>query len=905
MRQPIRTLNPAALPAHFDGAAAEKHWNEVWQRTGTYTWDAASTREQSFVIDTPPPTVSGSLHMGHVFSYTHTDVIARQRRMLGLNVFYPMGWDDNGLPTERRVQNFFHVRCDPKLPYEPQLALEQSPLGEQERRKTPPRVVSRRNFIELCRHVTHQDERAFEGLFRRIGLSVDWTQSYATIDDHCRHLAQLSFLDLFRKGHAYTLEAPTMWDVDFQTALAQADLKDEERPGAYHDLEFGVEGSSETFVISTTRPELLAACVGVTARPDDARYQKLFGRRALTPLFRVPVPIFPSEFADPDKGTGILMVCTFGDQSDVYWWREHRLALRQIIGRDGRLLPVVYGSEQYPSLDPAAANTAYAQLVGKSVSQAQRRIVELLREPAAGAGADRAPLMAEPKPIRHAVKMYEKGERPLEFISTRQWFVRLMKHKQALLDAGERIDWHPDFMGARYRNWTENLQLDWCVSRQRYFGVPIPVWYPLRADGSVDYEAPVLPAAAELPIDPMSHVPAGFDAAQRGQPGGFIGDADVFDTWFTSSLTPQISSHWLLDPQRHARLFPADLRPQSHEIIRTWAFYTIAKALLHENKLPWHHVAVSGWILDPDRKKMSKSVGNVITPMQLLEDFGSDGVRYWAASARLGTDTAFDDKVFKVGRRLVTKLFNAGKFVLAQTVSAQAATDTPLAGSPPSDAPGVEHAISHELDRAFVAELRTLVERVSASFQKFEFAHALQHTEQFFWTRFTDTYLELAKFRARGEVGDAAGRVSAVATLRLGLNVLLRLFAPVLPYITEEVWSWAFAEETGQPTIHRAPWPSVQELAWVGPPAYPESLQLALDALATLHKAKTDRGGSAGRPVEKLELLIDSGGAARVQAVLADVLASARVREHRMIESATPGFTVGDLVLAPKLEEPA
>lgn len=913
MRQPIHILDPAALPAHFDGAAAETRWNEEWQRTGAYAWDAARGREQSFVIDTPPPTVSGSLHMGHVFSYTHTDVIARQRRMLGLNVFYPMGWDDNGLPTERRVQNFFHVRCDPKLPYEPQLALEPSQLSEQQRRKTPPRVVSRRNFIELCRHVTNQDERAFEQLFRRIGLSVDWTQSYATIDDHCRHLAQLSFLDLFNKGHAYTLEAPTMWDVDFQTALAQADLKDEERPGAYHDLEFGVEGSAESFVISTTRPELLPACVGVTARPDDARYQKLFGRRALTPLFRVPVPIFPSELADPDKGTGILMVCTFGDQSDVVWWREHGLPLRQIIGRDGRLLPVVYGSEQYPSLDPPAANAAYAQLAGKSVSQAQRRIVELLREPAAGAGTQRAPLVAEPRPIRHAVKMYEKGERPLEFISTRQWFVQLMKHKQALLEAGELIRWHPQFMGVRYGNWTENLQLDWCVSRQRYFGVPIPVWYPVRTDGSVDYQAPILPAASTLPIDPMSHVPEGFDPGQRGEPGGFIGDPDVFDTWFTSSLTPQISSHWLLDPVRHGKLFPADLRPQSHEIIRTWAFYTIAKALLHEGKLPWHHVAVSGWILDPDRKKMSKSVGNVVTPMQLLEDFGADGVRYWAASARLGTDTAFDEKVFKIGRRLVTKLFNAGKFVLAQAADAHGAADSQgAAGAQPAaatqsaaDAPRLEHAINHELDRAFVAELRALVERVSASFQNFEFAQALQHTEQFFWTRFTDTYLELAKFRARGEVGDAAGRASAVATLRLGLEVLLRLFAPVLPYITEEVWSWAFASETGQPSIHRAPWPGTQELAWVEPPAYPESLQLAIDALATLHKAKTDRGGSAGRPVDKLDLLIDSGSVARVQAVLADVFASARVREYRMIESATPGFTVAEMVLAPKLEEPA
>jgi valyl-tRNA synthetase len=881
-------LDPASLPPHFAAAAAEKRWDEVWEQAGVYRWDSACAREQTFVVDTPPPTVSGALHMGHVFSYTHTDVIVRQRRMRGLNVFYPMGWDDNGLPTERRVQNYFHVRCDPALPYEPDLSLSQSSSSEQERKKTPPRVVSRRNFIELCHRVTSEDEQLFEALFRRIALSVDWTQTYATIDDHCRHLAQLSFLDLFQKGHAYTLEAPTMWDVDFQTALAQADLKDEERPGAFHDLEFAVEGGSGSFVISTTRPELLPACVGVTAHPDDERFQKHFGKRAITPLFHASVPIFPSELADPKKGTGILMVCTFGDQTDVLWWREQGLALRQIIGRDGRLRPVSFGSEEYPSLLPELANAAYAQLVGKSVAQAQRKIVELLREPAASATGARAPLVAEPKPIQHAVKMYEKGERPLEFITTRQWFVKLMAQKEALLAKGDQVGWHPDFMRLRYKNWTENLQLDWCVSRQRYFGVPIPVWYPLRADGSVAYDAPILPAASALPIDPMSHVPEGFSPEQRGKPGGFTGDPDVFDTWFTSSLTPQIGSHWLLDPARHAKLFPADIRPQSHEIIRTWAFYTIAKALLHENEVPWRNVVVSGWILDPDRKKMGKSLGNGVTPLKLLEDFGADGVRYWAACARLGTDTAFDDKVLKVGRRLVTKLFNAGKFVLGQSA--------PWQGEP---------AITNELDRAFVAELRSLIARVSASFDVFEYAHALQQTEQFFWSRFTDAYLELAKLRARGDSGDAEGRVSAVLTLRLALELLLRLFAPVLPYITEEVWSWAFAEEKLEPCIHRAPWPRVEELAGVAPPAELDSLQVAIDALAAIHKAKSEQGASAGRTVERLELLLDSASAARVAPVLEDVLASARVREHRLTASVNEGFSIGEMILEPKLEQPA
>jgi valyl-tRNA synthetase len=880
------------MPANFDSSKAEKRWDEAWRQAGTYAWNPKIGREGTFVVDTPPPTVSGSLHIGHVFSYTHTDVIVRQRRMLGLNIFYPMGWDDNGLPTERRVQNYFHIRCDPGSDYDAGLSLEQSPLTEQERKRTPPRLVSRRNFIDLCRRVTHEDEQAFEALFRRIALSVDWSQTYATIDDRCRHLAQLSFLDLFQKGHAYTLESPTMWDVDFQTALAQADLKDEERPGAFHDIKFAVEGSDDAFVISTTRPELLPACVGVTAHPDDSRYQKYFGRRAITPLFRTPVPIFPSKLADPAKGTGILMVCTFGDQSDVVWWRENGLALRQIIGRNGRLKPVTYGEPEYPSLNPQAANAAYAELVGRSVAEAQRRIVDLLRSPTASATGSGAPLVAEPKPIRHAVKMYEKGDRPLEFITTRQWFVRLVRRKEALIECGERIKWHPDFMRLRFRNWTENLQFDWCVSRQRYFGVPIPVWYPIDEDGRVTYATPILPSADTLPIDPMSHVPTGYRAEQRGKPGGFSGDPDVFDTWFTSSLTPQIGSHWVLDPERHQKLFPADMRAQSHEIIRTWAFYTIAKAQLHENTRPWDHVVVSGWILDPDRKKMSKSVGNVVTPMKILEDFGADSVRYWAASARLGTDTAFDEKVFRIGRRLVTKIFNAGKFVLSQRLEERGEIAVEDAGA----------AITAELDRAFVLELRSLVERVNASYAEFDYAHALQQTEQFFWTRFTDSFLELAKTRARGD--DVIGRISAIVTLRLGLDVLLRLFAPVLPYVTEEVWSWAFADERMEPSIHRARWPSAEDLAWVPAPARATSLQVAIDAMFALNKAKSDRGASVGRSVERVDLIVDAETARAIDGLLFDVLGSARIQTYRMTESRTLGFSIGEMLLEPKDEGP-
>ncbi|MBN8614842.1 MAG: valine--tRNA ligase [Deltaproteobacteria bacterium] len=889
-----KPFDPASLPPHFDAAAAESRWDQAWSEAGVYHWDEARSRDETFVVDTPPPTVSGSLHMGHVFSYTHTDVITRQRRMRGQNVFYPMGWDDNGLPTERRVQNVFHVRCDAALPYEPGLSIPRFTGDDKARKETKPRVVSRRNFIELCHEVTSEDEKAFEALFRRIGLSVDWRQTYATIDDRCRHIAQLSFLDLVEKKQLYNVDAPTMWDVDFQTALASADLVDVEKPGAFHHVKFAVEGTDESFVIATTRPELLPACVAVCAHPDDERFQKYFGKRAITPIFRAPVRIFPSELADPKKGTGILMVCTFGDATDVIWWREQKLPTRQILQKDGRVKPVEYGTNEFPSLDATKANAAFAQLVGKSVSQAQKLVVEMLRDPANSAlgeghaGNGEAPLQGEPIKIMHAVKQYEKGERPLEFITTRQWFTKLIENQPGLLAKGREVKWWPEYMHSRFHNWTEGLNGDWCVSRQRYFGVPIPVWYRLDASGAVDYAAPIFPTRAQLPCDPMSDAPEGFTESQRNQPGGFAGDPDVFDTWFTSSLTPQISSHWGLDPSRHAKLFPADIRPQSHEIIRTWAFYTIAKAMLHEGKVPWTNVVISGWILDPDRKKMSKSVGNVVTPMKLLEDYTADGVRYWAASARLGTDTAFDEKVLKVGKRLVTKLFNAGKYVLAQSAEGDVS-------------PG---AIREEIDRAFIEELRGLVTKTTAAFDEFEYAQSLMLTEQFFWSRLTDSYLEIVKIRARGEVGDPASRRSAVATLRLALNVLLRLFAPVVPYITEEVWSWVFADETGQKHIHRAPWPTVAELASIPAPKDAQSFQLACDLYASLNKKKTESGASTGRVVNSTSIAASATLVTRIAPVLSDVLAAAKVKAHtigaREPLADADGFVIDAIDIAPK-----
>jgi valyl-tRNA synthetase len=659
------------------------------------------------------------------------------------------------------------------------------------------------------------------------------------------------------------------------------------------------------FVILVFVPlnRLLAACVGVTAHPDDERYRDLFGKRAVSPLFRAPVPIFSSPLADIEKGTGVLMVCTFGDATDVIWWRDQQLALRQIVTRSGRLAevefqpPTEHGNDSglcFESLEPDSANRCYAEIAGKNVKQARKRIVELLQEESgkATSACSGAPLQREPEAIEHTVKFYEKGDRPLEYVSTRQWFCRLLDHKSELLAKGQEIAWHPPHMHARYRDWTENLNLDWCLSRQRYFGVPIPVWYRLDANAEADYSDPILASAESLPMDPATGVPPGYDESQRGAANGFQGDPDIFDTWFTSSMTPQIGSHWGSDPKRHANLFPYDIRPQGHDIIRTWAFYTIAKALLHEDSVPWKNVLLSGWILDPDRKKMSKSKGNTVTPLHLLEKFSSDGVRYWAASARLGTDTAFDDKVFKVGKRLVTKLFNAGKFVLSQE--------------------GETHAISCELDLAFAARLKALVAKATASFDDFNYAQALMETETFFWTHFTDTYLELAKPRAReGEGFDAVSQGSAVAALRLGLNVLLRLFAPVLPYISEEIWSWVFAEETGHSSIHTAPWPSASDFDEIPAPANPDSFAIAVAALAAINKAKSDGEVSMGRDVESLTLCGGSEDLEQLKRVIEDVMGAARVRAHRLeasdggsVDIEEGSFEARDAVFAPKPVKP-
>ena len=773
--------------------------------------------------------------MGHVFSYTHTDTVARFWRMRGKSVFYPMGWDDNGLPTERRVQNYFGVSCDPSVPYVPNL---QPPFRGDPPKNHTPVPVSRPNFIELCEELTAQDEQVFEDLFRRLGLSVDWSLLYTTIEDRSRRTSQRAFLRNLARGEAYTQEAPTLWDVDFRTAVAQAELEDRERPGAYHTIAFHKSDGSGDVLIDTTRPELLPACVAVIAHPDDERYKPLFGTTVRTPLFNVEVPVLAHPLAQIDKGTGIAMCCTFGDLTDVIWWRELQLNMRAIISRDGRLI-----AEAPHGLTDETGISHYNALAGKSAKQAQTAIADML--------ASSGEMVGEPRPITHPVKFYEKGDRPLEIVTSRQWYIRNggrdAELRDALLARGAGLTWHPDHMRHRYSNWVEGLNGDWLVSRQRWFGVPIPVWYKLNEHGEVLHESPLVPNESLLPVDPSTDVPEGFTEAQRGQPGGFIGDPDVMDTWATSSLTPQIAGKWEDDNDLFARVYPFDVRPQGHDIIRTWLFATMVRSHFEHKTAPWSNAALSGWILDPDRKKMSKSKGNVVTPVDLFEQYGSDAVRYWAAGARPGVDTAFSEDQMKVGRKLATKILNVTKFVLG------------FGDADESVAP------TEQVDCAMLHRLAAVVEECTTAFEAFDYARALERTESFFWW-FCDDYVELVKTRAYSE-DSPEGSLSARIALRRALSTLQRLFAPLLPFATEEVWNWW---QTG--SVHQAQWPTSAELtASISTSPDEALLNSVCTTLAIIRRSKTEAKVSQRQGVDMASITASADAARAITAGWIDI----------------------------------
>ncbi|GAB3602000.1 valine--tRNA ligase [Microbacterium aureliae] len=833
----------AATPDKPALEGLEEKWDAAWSAQGTYLFDrrraAEVGREGIYSVDTPPPTASGSLHIGHVFSYTHTDVKVRFERMRGKTVFYPMGWDDNGLPTERRVQNYYGVRCDPSLSYAPDFTPPYEGGDNKSSRAADQVPISRRNFIELCEKLTVEDEKHFEALWRSLGLSVDWTQTYRTISDDTMRTSQLAFLRNLERGEAFQDLAPTLWDIDFRTAVAQAELEDREQPSAYHRVAFHkTDGSGDVF-IETTRPELLAACVALVAHPDDERYRPLFGSTVRTPLFDVEVPVLAHPLAQQDKGSGIAMICTFGDVTDIVWWRELQLPNRTILGQDGRII-----ADAPEAIATDAAKAAYAEIAGKTVFSAKKRIVELLQES--------GELVGDPKPFTHAVKFYEKGDRPLEIVSTRQWYIRNGARDEALRDKlialGKGMSWHPDFMRVRFENWTNGLTGDWLVSRQRFFGVPIPVWYALDENGERDYARVLTPDHAALPVDPSTDVPPGYTEDQRGVPGGFEGENDIFDTWATSSLTPQLAGGWERDPELWSLVAPFDVRPQGQDIIRTWLFSTLLRSALEDDRSPWTDAAISGFIVDPDRKKMSKSKGNVVTPADILAQHGSDAVRYWAASSRLGTDAAFDPQnptQIKIGRRLAIKVLNAAKFVLSFPLTDGAEVD-------------------HPLDRSMLATLDGVVREATKALAAYDHARALEVTESFFWT-FCDDYLELVKERAYDE--DDPAQASAALALRTALSVQLRLLAPVLAFAAEESWSWF-----NDGSVHAAAWPQPS-----GIDGDPGVLEAMSRALIGIRRAKTEAKASQKTPVASLTLRADDRTVSAIRLAEGDLRAVGRI----------------------------
>lgn len=816
-----------SFPQKYDAKASEAALKARWADEKAFQWDPEAPAGSDYVIDTPPPTVSGALHIGHVYSYTQADITARYMRMSGRNVLYPIGWDDNGLPTERLVEKVRKVRGG---------------------------TMAREEFVALCREVIPEYEQQFRDLFSRLALSVDWSRQYQTISDESQTVSQMSFLDLYHKGLLERRLEPSLWDPADRTALAQAEVEEIEREGKLNDIPFEVEGVSEPAVIATTRPELLAGCGALMIHPDHPRAGELVGKTAITPLYGVPVPILADEAADPEKGTGIVMCCTFGDIQDINWWRAHKLPLRIVIDRAGKMIEdLPLGSDDWPSRDVDGAKAVLAQLAGLKAEKAKAAVLDILSE--------RGLLQAQ-HTTHQVVPVAERSGAPLEIIVTPQWFIKTLDFKDQILEKANEITWRPAYMKQRLESWVEGLKWDWLISRQRHFGVPIPVWYSKRAgeEGQI-----IVPEKDELPVDPTSYIPRGYEAHE------VEGERDVMDTWATSSVSPQLNTRsinedFALDYEVHARQFPMALRPQAHEIIRTWAFYTIVKALHHENKVPWTDIAISGWCLASNGEKMSKSKGNVIDPIKLLDQYGVDAVRYWTGTSRLGQDTALSENTLKQGKRLVTKLWNATK--LAHM--ALSAADEAGALNPTTPRGDIESgAISHKLDQWLLGRLAETVKTATEHFEAYEYANAQRVIEDFFWRTYCDNYLEIVKRRTRFEGQPSAEEISAVLTLWHASDALVRLYAPFTPYVTDALFEILHGEgETAPGTVHaRGMWPKGEDQAQIG--AFAEAGEAFVQILAAARKVKSEAQLSMKTPVTVFR--IDGEAKDVIETVLASV----------------------------------
>lgn len=749
----------------YDFRQSELQMQQLWEQESTYTTQQDS--RPVFSIDTPPPTVSGSLHIGHIFSYTQTDIIARYKRMSGFSVFYPFGFDDNGLPTERYVEKKRGIKAQ---------------------------QLSRSEFIKVCLEETVAVEKQFESLWQRMGLSVDWEKCYSTIGESARRISQASFIELYKKGYVYRKDEPALYCSVCQTSVAQAELDDAQEPSVFYDLKFSDEAGNP-LIIATTRPELLPSCVAVLYNPNDSRYQHLKGKQAHVPLFDLTVPLLADEQVMMDKGTGLVMCCTFGDKTDVAWFKKFNLPYKPSLGRDGRWLP------------------STGILAGLNAKQARKAVVAALQE---------AGLVLQERPIQHAVSIHERCKNPIEFLALKQWFLKLLPYKQDLIACADKINWYPAFMKARYKDWVENLSWDWGLSRQRFYGIPFPAWH------CTDCGEIILASEDMLPVDPQEvKFPGNCSACKSSN---IEPDTDVMDTWNTSSLTPYICK--ALYDGDDTKIFskpyaPMSMRPQAHDIIRTWAFYTITKTWMHHGMIPWQDIVISGHVLSNEKEKISKSRGNSsMEPENLLQMHAADAVRYWTASGTLGHDVAFSEDQLKMGNRLLTKLWNAFLFIAEHTKDV---------------------TIDPQLQPKYVAN-EWVVHQASVCFDEYkkyfeqhEFGLALTRVEKFFWNDVCDNYLECVKDQLFNPANyDSQEVLETKQTLfAVGLR-LLQMYGPFMPHMTEMIYQSIYKDACKTASLHTTQYADMQ----VSYTAAQERLDLMrhmLHIIVNVRKLKTDQ----------------------------------------------------------------
>ena len=711
----------------YDKINIPKKWVKQWEKDKIYK---IKGKGKTFSIDTPPPTVSGQMHVGHAFSYAQGDFIARYHRMKGENIFYPFGTDDNGLPTERLVEKLKKIKSV---------------------------EIDREKFRELCLKTINELKSEFIQPWKDLGVSCDFEGSYSTIDKNSQKTSQLSFIELYNKGKIYNENAPISWCPNCQTAIAQAEFEDLEMSSFMNEIIFNLGGKE--LVISTSRPELLGACVAIIVNPNDERYKKLVGKYAKVPLYNHEVLILADERADPEKGTGIVMCCTFGDKTDAEWWYKHKLPIRVIINKDGTM------------------NEHAGRYKGLRIMETRKNIIEDLKK---------NNLLIKQTPIKHHVNVHDKCRTEIEIIKAKQWFIRILDEKEELIGIASKIKWYPEFMKKRYEHWVQNLTWDWCISRQRHFGVPFPLWYCKKC------EAIKLADEKNLPVDPIKDKPKGKCKCGSNE---FIPEYDVMDTWATSSLTPQIALNWIDNKNKFEENFPMSLRMQAHDIIRTWAFYTIVKALYGHNKHPWNNIMISGFVT-LSGEKMSKSKGNVVDPILIMQHHGPEPLRFWAAGSKLGEDMDYSEKDLITGEKLLTKLWNASNFCIMNLKG--------FDGKKPKK--------FEIIDIWLLSKLNKLIKDCTEYFDNYEYSKVKFEAENFFWHTFCDNYLEIIKDRLYNETKRGKeSKLSAQFTLYASLLCILKLLAPILPFITEEMYSYYFKNKEKEKSIHLSKWPQYEK----------------------------------------------------------------------------------------------